>query len=129
MAYFRNNTYRETDVGAGTTGGAVADLPNHGISFLSAREVYTLAPPEKGCRKTLVCTSTSTGAGTVVRASTGTTINIYTGLARTGTQTSFALASTGAQVIELIGLSSVAWIQSYASVVPVTVAGITVGTS
>ena len=127
VSYVRTGV--ETDVGVGTTGGAVANLPNHGVSFLSAREIYTLAPPVKGVRKTLICTSTSTGAGTVVRASTGTTVNIYTGQARTATQTSFALASTGAQVIELIGLSSVAWIQSYASVIGASAPGIAVGTS
>lgn len=119
----------DADMGVGTTGGAVADLPNTGISFLSAREIYTLRPPFKGARKTLVCVSTSTGGATVVRASTGTTINIHTGQARTATQTSFALASTGAQVIELIGLSSVAWVQGPVSVVGASAPGIGVGTS
>lgn len=127
ISYVRTGV--ETDVGVGTTGGAVADLPNSGFSFLSAREVYTLQPPTKGCRKVLICVSTSTGGGTVVRASTGTSINIYSAGSRTNTQTSFALASTGAQMIELIGLSSVAWIEGFRSVIAASAAGLVTGTS
>ena len=127
VSYVRTGS--ETDVGAGTTGGAVADLPSHGVSFLAAREVYCLAPPVKGVRKTLICTSTSTGGGTVVRASTGTSILIYTAAARTATQTSFALATTGAQVIELIGASSTAWVEGFRSVIAASAAGLVTGTS
>lgn len=129
MAKFYVRTGADVDVGVGTTGGAVADLPNTGVSYLTAREVYTLAPPFKGARKTLVCTSTTTSAGTVVRASTGTTIAIHVAGGVTGTQTSFAAATTGTAVQELIGLSSVAWAVVSNSVIGASAAGIAVGTS
>lgn len=127
VSYVKTGVHVET--GLGTTGGAVANLPNSGVSVLTARETYTLAPPARGVRKTLICASTSTAATTIVRGSTGTGVLFYTGAARTATQITFALATTGAQTVDLYGLSSVAWVQGPASVVGASAAGITVGTS
>lgn len=94
------------DVGLGTTGGAVADTPNHGLSWITANEVYCLTPPAKGVEKRLVCTSTSTAGGATVRGSTGTTITFN---AAGATQIDFAAGTTTTQVVDLMGLSSVEW--------------------
>ena len=94
------------DVGLGTTGGGVADLPNHGLSWLTGNETYTLQPPVKGARKLLVATSTSTAAAAVVRGSTGTGVTFN---AAGATQIDFAAATTATEVVELVGLSSVEW--------------------
>lgn len=95
------------DVGPGTTGGAVADTPNHGLSYVTANEIYCLAPPTKGVRKMLVCVSTSTGAGATVLAATSSG-NITFDQAGNG-KISFAAGTTTRQVMELVGLSSVSW--------------------
>lgn len=94
-------------VGAGTTGGAVADLPRDGVSYLTADETYCLKPPVAGCRKTLVFVSSSTAAGATVLAATSSG-NITFNKAGHG-KLSFAAATTEYQAVELIGLSSVAW--------------------
>jgi hypothetical protein len=110
----------------GTTGGAVADLPRDGLSRLTASEEYSLEPPELGCRKTLALTSSTTTAGTTVRGSTGTTVTFNKAGA---TQVAFAAGTTEHQVVELVGLSSVAW--AVVSLYPVssTAVGPTIGTS
>jgi hypothetical protein len=114
------------DVGVGTTGGAVADLPRDGFSYLTANETYALQPPEKGARKTLALTSSTTTAGATVRGSTGTSVTFNKAGA---TQIAFAAGTTEHQVIELVGLSSVAWAIVSAYPVASTGAGATFGTS
>jgi hypothetical protein len=114
------------DVGVGTTGGATADLPRDGFSYLTANETYALAPPVKGARKTLALTSSTTSAGTTVRGSTGTTVTFDKAGA---TQIAFAAGTTEHQIVELIGLSSVAWGIVSAYPVAATAAGVTFGTS
>ena len=96
-----------TDVGVGTTGGAVANMPNHGLSYVTANETYCLQAPYKGARKMLVCVSTSTAAGAVVLAATSSG-NITFNQAGHG-KISFAAATTERQVVELVGLSSNQW--------------------
>lgn len=96
-----------TDVGVGTTGGAVADTPNYGLSYVTADEVYCLQPPHKGARKMLICVSTSTAAGATVLAATSSG-NITFNQVGHGKIT-FAAATTERQVMELIGLSSNQW--------------------
>ena len=106
MVKYYNRSGAMADVGLGTTGGAVADMPNHGLSWITGNETYCLAPPAKGLRKTLVATSTSTAAAAVVRGSTGTSVTFN---AAGATQIDFAAATTATEVVELIGLSSVEW--------------------
>lgn len=107
MVKYYAQTGSVTDVGVGTTGGAVADTPNNGLSYVTANETYCLEPPYKGARKMLVCVSTSTAAGATVLAATSSG-NITFNQVGHGKIT-FAAATTERQVVELIGLSSVQW--------------------
>jgi hypothetical protein len=101
-------TSRWTDSGAGTTGGAVADLSRDGLSVLTADEVYTLQAPVTGCRKTLVAVSTSTGGAITVLAATSSG-NITFDQAGNG-KLSFAAGTTTRQVVELMGLNTTSWV-------------------
>ena len=114
------------DAGAGTTGGAVADLSRDGVSFLSASETYALQAPTKGCRKTFVYQSSTTSAGATVRPATSSG-NITFDKAGNGALV-FAATSTGYQVLELIGVSSVQWAIASAYPVASTGVGATVST-
>lgn len=107
MVKYYNRSGAMSDVGLGTTGGAVADMPNHGLSWIIANETYCLAPPVKGVEKRLVCTTTSTAGAAVVLAATSSG-NITFNQAGHGKIT-FAAATTERQVVDLMGLSSVAW--------------------
>lgn len=109
----------EPTVPLGTTGGAVANLPNYGVSVItSSADTYTLAPPEVGVMKTLVCTSTSTGAR-VIRSTTGSADQTIT-IGNHGA-TIITVADTSSDVvIQLIGLSSLRWAMGYVSTGAIT---------
>jgi len=102
-------TYAKTggvvSVPLGTTGGAVADLPNNGMSIVTGEETYALAAPALGVRKTLVATSTTTTAGPTVRFSTATTVTD----GGANTQIAFGAATTYNQVVEMIGVNTTEW--------------------
>jgi hypothetical protein len=99
----------------GTTGaGATPSMSNNGISVITntTTEVFTLAPPETGCRKTIVITSLTTTVLPVIRTSSSGGGITFVG-ASTGYNllTVAAIRSTvAATVIELIGLSSTQWL-------------------
>lgn len=94
----------------GTTGGAVADIANEGLTILnmSTAETMTLAPPAQGARKLLVCTS-STSVARVVRTTTGSGDQSITVGNQTATKITFGAGTTVDALIELVGLSSVRW--------------------
>lgn len=100
----------QTAAPLGTTGGTIANLPNEGLSIVSvsSADTYTLAPPEQGVRKTLVCTSSSSVAR-VVRTTTGSGDQTITVGNQTATKITFPAAATMDCVVELVGLSSLRW--------------------
>lgn len=117
------------NIAVGTTGGGVADLPNYGVSLITATssEVATLRPPEAGIRKTLICNSSSTTITPLVRGSTAQTVTFASAMgANTALPTMFTFAATRSTnmntVVELLGLSSVAW--AITSVYPIMTTGI-----
>ncbi len=94
----------------GTTGGASISLTNNGVTVLnhSSADTFMLAPPEAGCRKTLICTSSSSVAR-VVRTTSGSGDQTITFGNQTATKLSFTTASTVDACVVLVGLSSVRW--------------------
>jgi hypothetical protein len=109
------------DQGAGTTGGAVADLSRDGYSYLTANETYCLEAPTKGCKATLVYANTTTSAGATVLTATSSGV-VTIGTVGHG-KISFAAATTEYQVMELVGVSSVLWAVANAYPVASTAAG------
>jgi hypothetical protein len=117
-------------IAVGTTGGAVTDLPNHGVSLITvtSSEIYSLAAPEAGVSKTIVFSvSSSTGLTTTVRGSSAQTVTFSGGTlgGNTALPTMFKLAATRSTnmnvVVDLVGLSSVTW--AVKSVYPVITTG------
>lgn len=104
-------------IAVGTTGGAVADIPNHGITVLDATvsETYTLAPPSSGVKKTIVCQQPSSAIGYVVYGSSAADSSVptvtFTGGAAgvAATKLVFTTSSTFDSVVELIGINSTRW--------------------
>lgn len=94
----------------GTTGGTSISLSNEGISVISASsaDTYMLEPPVAGCRKTLICTSSSSVAR-VVRTTSGSGDQTITVGNQTATKITFAAASTVDVAVELMGLSATRW--------------------
>jgi hypothetical protein len=118
-------------IAVGTTGaGATPDLPNHGVSLITATssEVYTLAAPVAGVEKTIVFSvSSSTGLTPIIRGSSAQTVTFSGGTLgdNTALPTMFKLAATRSTnvnvVVGLVGLSSVTW--AVKSVYPVMTTG------
>lgn len=102
----------DASVPLGTTGGAVADTPAYGLTiFPSSADTITLARPDAiGETKTLICTSTSTGARTI-RTTTGSADQTVT-IGPTFTQISVADTSKDV-VIQLIAVSTSRWAMIY----------------
>lgn len=113
--------YSRTDRGGlaanpiGTTGGATADLANHGITYITGTtvETYTLAAPVAGVRKTIVFNSSTTTLKPVIKASTAATGAYFLSGVATGlnimTFTS-GRSTAHASVVELIGVSTISWL-------------------
>jgi hypothetical protein len=107
-------------IAVGTTGaGATPDLPNHGVSVITATssEVYTLMPPRAGVKKTIVFNgSSATTLAPIVRGSSAQTVTFSGGTlgGNTALPTMFKLAATRstkmAVSVELMGLSSTSWL-------------------
>lgn len=111
--------YRKTGpmpaLAAGTTGaGATPSMSNEGVTIIAntTTEVFTLAPPEAGVRKTIVITSLSTAVLPVIRTSSS-----GGGITFVGASTGYNLltvaatrSTAAATVIELIGMSSTQWL-------------------
>ncbi len=117
MTYFRMRSQGETQVQVGTTGGASVGMPNNGVSIVAATssETYVLAPPVAGCRKTIICTSSSTTIIPAVKLSTNAaqtiTITQLGGNAPAATMFRFAATRSTASVavVELVGMNSTSW--------------------
>lgn len=104
MAYVRDR-YREIPVSA-TAGEEAVGIAPHGVTELgSSAATYVLGAPRLGYRKTIYCTSTSSDSR-IVRGSTGTSVTFNN---QGATQLSFS--STGDKCIDLLGVSSVRWLQ------------------
>lgn len=119
--YRARNQCGEAAVRVGTTGGAVVGMPNYGVSIVSATstEVYTLAPPVAGCRKTIVCTSSSTGITPTIKLSSNAAQTVsLTQLGGNQIATMFKFAATrstgAATVVELVGINSTSWVMTNA---------------
>lgn len=117
-----------------TTGAAVANLENNGVSVISstAAETYVLQPPVAGCRKTLIALpATSSGVSRVIRMSTnGATGVCVLGATGSTDATQITLTATAAVVIEMVGLSTAQWkVTACAEGIPVSSTGVTFGTS
>lgn len=96
----------------GTTGGAIADTPAYGLTiFPSSADTITLARPDAiGEVKTLICTSTSTGAR-IIRTTTGSADQTVT---IGPTNTVITVADTSKDVvIQLIAVSTSRWAMIY----------------
>ncbi len=104
----------DTDFPLGTTGGAVADTPAYGLTiFPSSADTITLSRPDSiGEVKTLICTSTSTGAR-VIRTTTGSGDQTVT-IGAAGLNTKITVADTSKDVvIQLIAVSTSRWAMVY----------------
>lgn len=80
-----------------------------GITVLNtteASQVYTMAPPVKSARKTIVWTNPSS-VPVVVRASTGTDVTINT---TPNTQLTFDTSVADVAYVNLIGINSTLWV-------------------
>jgi hypothetical protein len=114
MTTYNRGAIAQVQTAVGTTGGAAIGMPNWGVSLVAATstEVYVLAPPEAGITKRIICTSSSTTITPLVRASTAQTITIG-GPGANVQNTMFRFAATRSTlaytVVDLVGLSSVAW--------------------
>lgn len=112
--------------GSGTTGSAVADFPNQGVSIVTvtSSETYCLEAPVAGRRKTIILNMYTTtiapeiwastaagGAVTFMGGTTGYTKLKYVAAGR---------STVAATVVELIGINSTQW--AVTSVFPVTTA-------
>ena len=99
----------------GSSGGTSIAIGNSGVTVLNhtSADTFMLAPPEVGCRKTLICTSSSSVAR-VVRTTSGSGDQTITFGNQTATKITFTTASTVDTAITLIGLSSLRWaVESY----------------
>ncbi len=122
MAYFRTKSQGEPKTVNGTTGaaagGAGSLMPNSGVSVIgnTTTEVFTLAPPVTGCRKTIIITSLTTTVLPVIRCSTTTGVGTISFVGATTGMNLLTVAGTrstvAATVIELIGINSTSWVVS-----------------
>jgi hypothetical protein len=114
MAYFKTRMQGEPRTVNGTTGAATGFMPNSGISVIgnTTTEVFVLAPPVTGCRKTIIITSLTTTVAPVVRLSTsGGGISFVADTTGKNLMTVAGTRSTvAATVIELIGINSTSWV-------------------
>jgi hypothetical protein len=116
MAYSRTALNGEVvNITTGTTGaGTAPTMPNYGVSVISATssEVFVLAAPTPGVRKTLAFSGNSTANNAVVRLSTASGVVTFFNGTSTGQSilTCAAARSTAScQVVELIGMNSTSW--------------------
>lgn len=100
-------------VAANTTGNSTFNIPNHGVTHITAAAAanYALDAPAEGVRKVIVVTGAITTNGAVtVQGSTNAAAAVKFGNA---TQTQFTVtASTGVLPIagiELLGINSTLW--------------------
>src|SRR6185436_2482129 len=99
-----------------TTGASTAANVAYGITIVAytSSEPITLLPPSPGLRRTIVCNSSSTSITPLVRGSTAQTVTFASAMGgNTAIPTMFRFAATRSTnmntVVELVGLSSVAW--------------------
>jgi hypothetical protein len=96
-------------VNTATTGATVRGMANTGVSIISVTtaDTFTLQPPYAGAQKRIVCTSATTTIQPRVRGSTAQTVTFDA-----AGNTMFLIkpaASSHHVVVDLVGLSSVAW--------------------
>jgi hypothetical protein len=120
MAYFKTRTGGELRTINGTTGAGAANekMPNSGVSVIgnTTTEVFVLAPPVAGCRKTIVITSLTTTVLPVIRTSTVANGGGITFVSNTTGKNLLSVLGTrstiAATVVELIGINSTSWVVS-----------------
>lgn len=117
MAYFRTKQGGDISVNLplGTTGGAVAGIPNYGISQITntSAEVYVLQSPVAGVEKTLVFHQYSTGTFPVVKLCTSAAqsvslLGVSTNL--TVMKSAVGKSTVLATVVQMKGISSTQWV-------------------
>ena len=99
---------------AQTTGGAVVDIPNNGVTVITstAAERYVLAPPVAGCQKRLVFLVSTSSLSRLIELSSLSSGDSVTLTHTTGsnTATEISFESTVAGFVDLLGLSSNSWL-------------------
>jgi hypothetical protein len=118
MAYFKTRMQGEPRAVAGSTAAANTGgvkMPNSGISVIgnTTSEVFVLAAPVTGCRKTIVITSLTTTVLPIIRTSSTSGADISFVGVTTGLNLLNILGprSTAlATVVELIGFNSTSWL-------------------
>lgn len=99
----------------GTTGGAVADIANHGVTYITGTtvETYTLAAPVAGVRKTIVFNSSTTTLKPIIKTSTVGTGASFLGMAATGLNVmefTSNRSTAHASVVEMVGVNTTGWL-------------------
>jgi hypothetical protein len=115
MPYTKTNRGGSLAQPLGTTGGAVSDIPNHGVTYITGTtvETYTLAAPVPGCRKTIVFNSSTTTLKPVIKLSTVATGAAFLGMAATGLNVmefTSDRSTAHASVVELVGVTTASWL-------------------
>jgi hypothetical protein len=117
MPYTKTQRAAEAALALGTTGGAVADIANHGVTYItgSTVETYTLAAPVAGCRKTIVFNSSTTTLKPIIKLSTvgtGATFmaNVTQSTGLNVMEFTSDRSTAHASVVELVGVNTTSWL-------------------
>lgn len=95
-------------VGAGAAGSTAVNVPNYGVTELTANttavSTYVLGAPDEGVRKTIVIYCPAGSAAVTVRGSVGTDVK-FNG----ATQTQVVGTSAATAVVDMVGVNSTKW--------------------
>lgn len=114
MVKYRN-TGTDMFYTAQSTGGAVVDISNTGMTLITstvASERYVLAPPVRGCIKQIVFAAAAGSTGRLIElssVSSGDSVTIVPTSGGTGTATEIIFESTLGGMVTLVGLATTQW--------------------